>query len=109
MNIEQLSRQTELFLADKVSLYYKSPEENSDKVYRMWVERMENGDSVLKFAYGRRGSMLKEGVKVQGTEQYVRVTMMRTLGEKLDKGYVEMRIAIERGYLTQEEALLEVL
>lgn len=92
----------------KVSLYYRSEEENSDKVYRMWVTE-ENGDTVLHFAYGRRGSTLKEGEKTRGDAFEVRRMMMDIVRQKLSKGYIGLTDAIAAGYLTKEEALLEVL
>ena len=96
------------FDAMRVVLYYRSEEENSDKVYRMWAEQ-ENGEWVLKFAYGRRGSTMREGVKMRGDQYEVRVMMRDIAVKKIDKGYIGLSDAIECGYLTREEAMLEVL
>ena len=101
----------DMTLNDKVRLFYRNEEENSDKVYVLWIEKRSDGKFVVLCAYGRRGSSFpRRETKVVGASfEYARHMLVKVLHEKLRKGYIGIESAIKSGYLTEEEAILEVL
>ncbi len=66
-------------------LFYK--EGGSDKVYHCWIEQVGANNSVV-FEYGRRGSTLNKGKKIEDTHRAKAETiLLRLVNEKLSKGY----------------------
>jgi bifunctional non-homologous end joining protein LigD len=71
---------------ETTTLYYK--EGNSDKIYQCAIEAKEGG-FVVTFAYGRRGSTLQTGNKIQNPVPYEAAFNLynKLVKEKLAKGY----------------------
>jgi bifunctional non-homologous end joining protein LigD len=66
-------------------LYYK--EGSSDKVYHCWMETVGANNSVV-FEYGRRGSTLQKGKKIEDTHHAkAEAVLFKLVSEKLGKGY----------------------
>lgn len=78
-------------------LEFRDPETNSDKVYKLWLQKefvpgQQPGQNFLWsvcFAYGRRGANLKEGKKTSRPVSYdsARSVFMVVVREKISKGY----------------------
>lgn len=71
---------------EDVTLYFR--EGNSDKVYRAYIVEQENG-YMVGFAYGRRGSTMKEGFKTSSpvTLEKARQEFNKLVLSKTKKGY----------------------
>ena len=76
-----------------VTLYYTKHSENSDKVYKLSIEKEPKYKDAyyVKFAYGKRGKTLKDGLKTK-----IAVTLMEAqriyatfYDEKKSEGYTE--------------------
>jgi bifunctional non-homologous end joining protein LigD len=66
-------------------LYYK--EGSSDKVYNIWIETVGGNNDVV-FEYGRRGSTLQRGKKIEATHRgKAEHILANIVDEKLAKGY----------------------
>ena len=72
---------------ENITLFYK--QEKSDKVYKVSLEEKE-GDFVVNFAYGRRGSTLKTGTKTQTPVAYEKAKKIydKLVVSKSAKGYI---------------------
>jgi bifunctional non-homologous end joining protein LigD len=72
---------------ESVTLFFR--QEKSDKVYKAAIEE-KDGDFVVNFAYGRRGSTLKTGTKTQNPVPYERAKKLydKLVNSKAAKGYV---------------------
>lgn len=70
-----------------VDLYFQG--NGSDKVYQASLEETSGGDYIVRFAYGRRGSFLREGTKTLSSQPYVKAKKIydKLVNEKLIKGY----------------------
>lgn len=72
----------------KTTLYYNQG--TSDKVYEAWLEKTPSGkEAMLYFAFGRRGSILKQGTKTDWPVPLVdaQSSLERLLEGKKRKGY----------------------
>jgi len=72
---------------ENTTLYCK--QEKSDKVYKASLEE-KDGDFIVNFAYGRRGSTLKTGTKTQTPVPYEKAKKIydKLVLSKASKGYV---------------------
>jgi len=70
------------------SLYYRNPEENSDKEYHLKVEKSGSG-YLVNFQYGRRGGTLTPGSKTETVVDLETAERIfdRLYQEKFNKGY----------------------
>ncbi|MCF6347938.1 MAG: WGR domain-containing protein [Flavobacteriaceae bacterium] len=73
--------------AENITLYYR--QERSDKVYKVSLEEKE-GNFIVTFAYGRRGTTLKTGTKTQNPVVYDKAKKIydKLVLSKTQKGYV---------------------
>ena len=72
----------------KTALYYNQG--TSDKVYEAWLEKTPSGkEAMLYFAFGRRGSILKQDTKTSRPVPLVdaQSSLERLLDGKKKKGY----------------------
>jgi len=71
---------------ESIALYFK--EGTSDKVYECSIDA-EAGGFVVNFAFGRRGSVLKEGTKTPSPVSFdeAKKVYNKVVGEKMAKGY----------------------
>ena len=72
---------------ERVTLYYRSG--SSDKVYQASIECAGEGEFVVNFAYGRRGSTLKTGCKTEEPVPYEKAKKVfdKLVKSKEAKGY----------------------
>jgi bifunctional non-homologous end joining protein LigD len=72
---------------DNITLYYR--EGSSDKVYQCAVEPTGEGQFVVTFAYGRRGSTLSTGTRTNSPVSYDDAKRIydKIVREKMAKGY----------------------
>ena len=72
---------------DSVTLYYRQG--SSDKVYQAWVAPKGSDRYAVEYAYGRRGSTLKTGVKTREpvTHEKAHTVLWKLVRQKMDKGY----------------------
>lgn len=72
-------------IIEQSSLYYQ--DNKSDKVYQATFEQTEDC-FIVKFRYGRRGSNLKEGIKIESPcYEECEYTYRELVQSKLKKGY----------------------
>ena len=72
---------------ENVTLFYR--QERSDKIYKASLEE-KDGNFIVNFAYGRRGSTLKTGTKTQVPVAYEKAKKIydKLVLSKASKGYV---------------------
>jgi bifunctional non-homologous end joining protein LigD len=72
---------------DSVTLYYRQG--SSDKVYQAWVAPKGSDRYAVEFAYGRRGSTLKTGMKTKEpvTHGKAHTMLWKLVRQKMAKGY----------------------
>jgi bifunctional non-homologous end joining protein LigD len=72
---------------DSVTLYYRQG--SSDKVYQAWVAPKGDGLYAVEYAYGRRGSTLKTGIKTREPVPHTKAheILWKLVRQKMDKGY----------------------
>lgn len=70
-----------------VNLYFQGG--GSDKVYQASLEGTNNGNWVVKFAFGRRGTYLNEGTKTTSPVPYAKAKKIfdKLVDSKVQKGY----------------------
>ena len=73
--------------SENTTLFYK--QERSDKIYKASLEEKE-GNFIVNFAYGRRGSTLKTGTKTQTPVPFEKAKKIydKLVLSKESKGYV---------------------
>lgn len=76
-------------IVESVTLYYTNPATNNDKIYKVWIRKVNSVEFSVMFAYGRRGSALKEGTKFSGSLNTAKRVYDELVTEKKDKGYTE--------------------
>jgi len=72
---------------DKITLYFKQGQ--SDKLYNVSLEAVDDNSFVVNFAYGRRGATLKTGIKTKKPVVYEKAKKIydKLVKSKLLKGY----------------------
>jgi bifunctional non-homologous end joining protein LigD len=70
-----------------IDLYFQG--NGSDKVYQASLEATGNGDYIVRFAFGRNGTFLREGTKTPSPQPYGKAKKIydKLVNEKLTKGY----------------------
>ncbi len=71
---------------ESVTLYYRSG--SSDKVYQASIEPAGSGRFQVAFAYGRRGTTLKTGIKTAAPVDYFKARAVFDKGRRIGCGNV---------------------